>query len=98
MPDRNKPAAPGELDTLRLFALGRVPRCGRCPRYRAMLAVGARATAIPGPPAYCSYQICAPLAARLGRPATAEPRSVNDRTGSPELGPRDILRPRSYAG
>ncbi len=72
--DSNKPVAPEELDALRLFALGRVPRCARCPRYGAMLAFAVTSAGLPGPPAFCSYQICAPLAARLARPATTQAR------------------------
>ena len=89
--DRNKPAAPEELDALRLFALGRVPRCARCPRYRVMLALAGTAAGLPEPPAFCTYQICAPLALRLARRAAGPKRAVSAR-------PMDTRRPRSYAG
>jgi hypothetical protein len=66
-----------ELDELKLIALGRIPRCARCPRYAALVAdldtpdtSGGR---LPAVPLYCSYQICAPLAARFERIASSEP-------------------------
>ncbi len=55
-------------DGLRLFALGRVPRCQRCQRLRAMSATeasrGLHAVSLPAVPDFCNYQLCAPLAAR----------------------------------
>ena len=98
MSDRNKPAASVELDALRLFALGRVPRCARCPRYRVMLAFEATAAGLPEPPEFCTYQICAPLAARLARPAAVVERYVSRRAESREPAPRATRRPRSFAG
>ena len=62
---------PEKMEGLRLFALGRIPRCGRCPRYRALSL--SRATtdrqpeSLPGVPEFCTYQLCAPLAARYER-------------------------------
>jgi len=58
-----------KTDALRLFALGRVPRCGRCPRYRALSFVGPnredrQPEALPAVPEFCTYQLCAPLVAR----------------------------------
>ena len=59
---------PGVGDGLRLLALGRVPRCQGCQRFRAMNTAGAvsgsRVVALPAVPACCTYQLCAPLATR----------------------------------
>ena len=59
---------PRDLASLRLFAMGRIPRCAGCPRYRALLALQSFAPApsgrLPAVPAYCHYQVCAPMAAR----------------------------------
>ncbi len=59
---------PGKTDSLRLFALGRVPRCGRCPRYRTLFLADTRTDrrlqSLPAVPEFCTYQLCAPLAAR----------------------------------
>ena len=58
-----------DLDSLRLIALGRIPRCTGCPRYRALVAVKDRGAApafgLPAVPADCHYQVCAPLVARF---------------------------------
>ena len=58
---------PGKTDGLRLFALGRIPRCKRCPRYRALSRPRARADrrpeSLPAVPEFCTYQLCAPLVA-----------------------------------
>ena len=57
-----------ELDGLRLLALGRIPRCGVCPRYAALTDAHARGTGIrgrlPKVPECCTHQVCAPLVAR----------------------------------
>jgi hypothetical protein len=57
-----------EMDRLRLVALGRIPRCGVCPRYRALRAAhrsGSRAmTPMPPVPESCTHEVCAPIAAR----------------------------------
>jgi len=65
-------------DGLRLMALGRIPRCADCPRYRALVdghqeCRGGRvpSAAMPAVPGYCHFQVCAPMAARLDKPATA---------------------------
>jgi len=59
---------PEQGDGLRLLALGRIQRCGRCPRYRVLSEARGRKTppssALPAVPADCSYQLCAPLVAR----------------------------------
>ena len=59
---------PGVGDGLRLFALGRVPRCQRCQRFRAMNTAGAapglHVVSLPAVPEFCTYQLCAPLATR----------------------------------
>ena len=56
------------LDELRLMALGRIPRCAGCPRYRALDSAfrsrGGGRGPQPLPPANCTYRVCAPLAAR----------------------------------
>ncbi len=58
----------GKADGLRLFALGRIPRCGRCPRYRGLSRgrdrTALRLESLPAVPDFCTYQLCAPLAAR----------------------------------
>lgn len=65
----NRGVQPVELDSLRVLALGRIPRCSRCPRYEALrLAVRREASAcraLPGVPRFCTYQVCAPLARRF---------------------------------
>ena len=77
MKQRGTSREPEDLDGLRLFALGRIPRCTRCPRYRALLtAHSARsrvAAVLPRVPEFCSHQVCAPLIdrARQTRPAWA---------------------------
>ncbi len=59
------------LDGLRLIALGRIPRCQACPRYRALLDAhsGLRVpgSALPRVPKNCNHEVCAPLVHRLGR-------------------------------
>jgi hypothetical protein len=68
------------LDSLRLFALGRIPRCGRCDRYRVFLAsvarLGGAAEPLPEVPASCTYQVCAPLAARYTEDHRRQRRSA----------------------
>ena len=58
-----------ELEALELIALGRIPRCIRCPRYAALLDRHAgerdRRGALPAVPLFCNHQVCAPLAIRL---------------------------------
>ncbi|MHC4416915.1 MAG: hypothetical protein ACYS0G_16735 [Planctomycetota bacterium] len=57
----------GDLDGLRLIGLGRVPRCTGCPRYQILVDAheeGATGRRLPPVPAYCTHQICAPLATR----------------------------------
>jgi hypothetical protein len=70
---------PRRGDGWRLLALGRVPRCERCPRYRALNEAralpGRPRAALPQVPRFCSYQLCAPLATRYGSVA-ASPRPV----------------------
>jgi hypothetical protein len=62
------PAFPCRGDALRLLALGRIPRCERCARYRALASTHAAPRglrlALPAVPDFCVYQVCAPLAAR----------------------------------
>jgi hypothetical protein len=57
-----------DVDGLRLFALGRIPRCTHCPRYRALVRVHSDglspARTLPAVPNDCAHQVCAPLADR----------------------------------
>ncbi len=68
-----------DLDGLRLLALSRIPRCGTCPRFHALVEAhhrGARVDhRLPGAPAHCSHEVCAPLVARwsCSEPARSEP-------------------------
>jgi len=64
---------PRDEDELRLFALGRIPRCARCPRYQGLKA-DSPGTPLAEVPAHCSYQVCAPLVAR--HEAAPRPRLV----------------------
>jgi hypothetical protein len=71
-----------DLDELRLFALGRIPRCNRCPRYRALSGTTAASPGLgyglPAAPSSCTHQVCAPLVERRrnGRGADDERRSA----------------------
>jgi len=60
-----------DLDGLRLLALGRIPRCGSCPRWLAMVDAHARGAeqrgCLPGAPDHCTHQVCAPLCDRLDK-------------------------------
>ena len=63
-----------KLDSLRLLALGRIPRCSACPRYRALVDAHAgkaeSGQRLPRVPAFCNQQVCSPLVVRLWpRPA-----------------------------
>jgi len=73
-----------DLDGLRLLALGRIPRCSSCPRFRSLVAAHERGFAVAGEPgavpAHCRHEVCAPLVARC-RPAT-RPTSLE-----PEIAP-----------
>jgi hypothetical protein len=68
MVHRNNRTEETDLDGLRLVALGRIPRCGACPRFHALVDAHARdlprSAALPGVPEYCTHQVCAPLVAR----------------------------------
>ncbi len=68
-------AFPTREDRLRLFALGRIPRCARCPRLETLAAARASGGECRGPlppiPPTCAHQICEPLAVRYGKPADA---------------------------
>ena len=65
---------PGKTDGLRLFALGRIPRCERCPRYHALSLADPRTgrgrESLPAVPEFCTYQLCAPLAAHYEEQGT----------------------------
>ena len=66
----------GEMDSLRLIALGRIPRCTHCPRYRA-LSLMERAghpavDRLPPIPENCTWQVCAPLVRRYERAAPGD--------------------------
>jgi len=58
-----------DLDGLRLLALGRIPRCGSCPRFGALADAHARGTKIcgllPDAPDHCTHQVCSPLMIRF---------------------------------
>lgn len=66
-----------DLDGLRLIALGRIPRCASCPRYRALVAQhtldAPTAEAMPTVPGFCHHEVCAPLVARC----LADPRQFH---------------------
>ena len=68
----------GKADGLRLFALGRVPRCGRCSRYSALTRARDRSVLrlepLPPVPDFCTYQLCAPLSARYEAALAARDR------------------------
>ena len=57
-----------DLDGLRLLALGRIPRCGGCPRFEALVDGHDGGDELRGPlpdvPEYCTHQVCAPLVIR----------------------------------
>ena len=65
MGQETMPRQTNEINALRLFALGRIPRCNRCPRYHALVAADAGLPllppTLPPTPLFCSHQICAPL-------------------------------------
>jgi hypothetical protein len=69
MAGRREKCRGDELDGLRLLALGRIPRCGSCPRYAALTDAHARGTGVrgtlPGVPESCTHQVCAPLVVRF---------------------------------
>jgi hypothetical protein len=72
-----RPRIPAEdLDGLRLLALSRIPRCGTCPRFRALVDAhdgGSRLRDnLPAVPDYCTHQVCTPLAARWTEPEPVE--------------------------
>ena len=58
------------MDRLRLVALGRIPRCGKCPRFHSIRAAhrarGQARECLPKVPDGCTHEVCAPLAARYG--------------------------------
>jgi hypothetical protein len=66
-----------DVDGLRLFALGRIPRCTDCPRYRALVRAhssGAfRVAMLPTVPDGCAHQVCAPLVDRYAGRLHADP-------------------------
>jgi len=68
-----------DLDSLRLMAIGRIPRCRNCSRYRGLVEAHAEpgiARALAAPPSHCTYQVCAPLAARLSPKRRRNPADV----------------------
>lgn len=76
--NRNRRFLSDDLDGLRLIALGRIPRCGSCARYRALVEAsgggGAAGSVLPAVPQNCSHQVCAPLVDRMLQPARAGDR------------------------
>jgi hypothetical protein len=71
MGNARQPKLPNDLDGLRIFGLGRIPRCTDCLRYRALVDAykGASTLSIlpPGVPEDCTFQVFAPLVARYSR-------------------------------
>jgi hypothetical protein len=71
-----------DLDALRLLALSRIPRCGGCHRFEALVDAhdhGPGGYALPAVPNHCRHQVCAPLASRWCGSATAKPvRRLSD--------------------
>ena len=65
MSQRKRIPEKDDLDSLRLFALGRIPRCTGCARYHSLVAAHDRVSRVrsrpPAVPASCSHQVCAPL-------------------------------------
>jgi hypothetical protein len=56
-----------QLDSLRLLAISRIPRCSGCPRFEALVSAhdrGRPGNGLPGVPGHCTHQVCAPLAGR----------------------------------
>jgi hypothetical protein len=56
---------PRRADALRLFALGRIPRCKQCPRYAALSVSGEPRSPLPARPKQCKHEICAPMSRRF---------------------------------
>jgi hypothetical protein len=69
------PILPNDPDGLRIFGLGRIPRCADCPRYRALVDAYEGASTLPAVPPEvpkdCIFQVCAPLVSRYSRPRPA---------------------------
>jgi len=63
----------GDMDGLRLFGLGRIPRCGQCLRYAALVDAyqagcrtpGTLPSSLPAVPAACHVPYCSPIVLRL---------------------------------
>ena len=68
----------GDVDGLRLLALGRIPRCRDCPRYHGLLAAyaaaGHSAERLPEAPKRCKHRVCRPMVARYDVAAGRGPR------------------------
>jgi len=75
MGNATQPNLPNDLDGLRIFGLGRIPRCTDCPRYRALVdayeGASTLSTLPPAVPEDCTFQVCAPLVSRYSRPKPA---------------------------
>ena len=56
---------PRRADALRLFAMGRIPRCRKCPRYEALSIAGEPRAPLPQKPDGCKHEICAPMTRRF---------------------------------
>ncbi len=70
----------GARTALTLFALGRIPRCRRCPRYHVYLndrSFGSGQQVLPEVPPFCRYQVCAPLARRYEASGAGRERRVS---------------------
>ena len=64
-----------DLDALRLVALSRIPRCGDCRRFEALVDAHDHENGghvLPAAPDHCTHRVCAPLASRWRGPATAK--------------------------
>ena len=56
---------PRRADSLRLFAMGRIPRCRECPRYEALSIAGEPRAVLPQKPVGCKHEICGPMSRRF---------------------------------
>jgi hypothetical protein len=68
--------SPDDPDGLRLEGLGRIPRCGTCPRYEALVSAHRRSRTgrhpsgpLPEVPSHCGFEACAALVPHYGWPA-----------------------------
>jgi len=61
-----------DVDSLRLVALSRIPRCASCPRfhalYRAYESSAMLGNTLPMAPSNCHHQVCGPMVHRFTGP------------------------------